>query len=465
MRILHVSLGLPPFRTGGLTKYSYDLMRTQLEKEHEVILLYPGRNALRGNTTIREEKIHQGIHVYEIINPLPVSLLGGVTLPALWIKPIQQDVYRSFLQKIYPDVIHMHTLMGIHREFLDAAKALGVRVVFTSHDYYGICPRVNLLDSAGTTCENYLQGMGCVSCNQDAYSMTMIYLMQSKVYRFFKNSKGIKALRKRMKVRMHSEKSGNDRLSDTSRNHGLDKAAQYVNLRSYYLEMFKLIDWFHFNSTIAEQEYKKYGAWDGHVIPILHRDIVDRRYIKHIEQTEKPLRIAYLGPVDRYKGFFLLHQSLEKLKSQGEVNWILHIYGDSLLSNEDVYDPTQYVFHGRYQYHHLEQIFDQTDIVVVPSIWKETFGFIGLEAMSFGVPVLVTDQVGFKDCIQDRFNGFIVPPDIHALSNQLNELIHSRELLRQINQNIVHMDVQFSMYQHVEQLMQGYTYVEAEVTR
>ncbi|WP_152395111.1 glycosyltransferase [Paenibacillus guangzhouensis] len=464
MRILHVSLGLPPFRTGGLTKYSYDLMRTQLEKEHQVYLLYPGRYIIRRNTTIREEKNHQGIQVFEIINPLPVSLLGGVKHPALWIKPVQLEVYLSFLQDINPDVIHLHTLMGIHRELIEAARALNIRVVFTSHDYYGICPRVNLIDATGNLCDNYLHGIGCVSCNQEAYSMTMIYLMQSKVYRFFKNSEGIKAIRKKIKKRMHSDKAANGRMSDPTRSFNRHQAAQYVNLRMYYLGMLKLIDWFHFNSTIAEQEYKKYGEWNGQVIPIQHRDIQDRRCIRYFEHTDKPLRIAYLGPVDRYKGFFLLHQSLEQLRLQGEMNWILHVYGDSS-DDADTYDSSRYIFHGRYQYHELQQIFDQVDIVVVPSIWKETFGFIGLEAMSFGVPVLVTDQVGCKDLIQNRINGLIVLPDIYELTNRLREVIHSREILREINQNLVCMDLRFSMYEHVEQLMKGYTGLEVGVVK
>jgi glycosyltransferase involved in cell wall biosynthesis len=35
----------------------------------------------------------------------------------------------------------------------------------------------------------------------------------------------------------------------------------------------------------------------------------------------------------------------------------------------------------------------------VPSLWKETFGLIVLEGLAFGVPVLVSDNVGAKDLL------------------------------------------------------------------
>lgn len=55
--------------------------------------------------------------------------------------------------------------------------------------------------------------------------------------------------------------------------------------------------------------------------------------------------------------------------------------------------------HDRYTYDELENIFDETDILVVPSIWYETFGFTVLEALSYGVPVIISGTVGSKDIL------------------------------------------------------------------
>ncbi|PWX16366.1 hypothetical protein CYK66_07125 [Clostridium perfringens] len=43
MNILHYSLGLPPYRSGGLTKYTIDLMEEQINQGENVSLLFPGK--------------------------------------------------------------------------------------------------------------------------------------------------------------------------------------------------------------------------------------------------------------------------------------------------------------------------------------------------------------------------------------------------------------------------------------
>jgi len=57
--------------------------------------------------------------------------------------------------------------------------------------------------------------------------------------------------------------------------------------------------------------------------------------------------------------------------------------------------------HDRYTYAELEMIFDKTDLLIVPSVWYETFGFQVLEALSYGVPVLVSGNVGAQDILAD----------------------------------------------------------------
>ena len=42
MRILHYSLGFPPYRRGGLTKYCLDLMAAQEMQGNVVAMCWPG---------------------------------------------------------------------------------------------------------------------------------------------------------------------------------------------------------------------------------------------------------------------------------------------------------------------------------------------------------------------------------------------------------------------------------------
>ena len=175
MRVLHYTLGLPPYRTGGLTKYAYDLMIEQINNKYDVYLLFPGEIKKNKNLEIRYHKNVQGIKSYEIINPLPVPLLKGVCEPELYMTKVDYIIYKEFLNQINVDIINIHTLMGLHEEFIRAAKELNIKLVYTTHDYYGLCTKVNFLNSEGDVCK--LRDVDrCIKCNQKGYGLNIIIL-------------------------------------------------------------------------------------------------------------------------------------------------------------------------------------------------------------------------------------------------------------------------------------------------
>ena len=83
MRILHYTLGLFPYRSGGLTRYTSDLMQAQSKKpEDQISLLYPGDISLINTKRHIARRCSYGkVKVYEIKNPSIVPLLHGVKSP------------------------------------------------------------------------------------------------------------------------------------------------------------------------------------------------------------------------------------------------------------------------------------------------------------------------------------------------------------------------------------------------
>ncbi|WP_158160154.1 glycosyltransferase, partial [Lactiplantibacillus plantarum] len=53
----------------------------------------------------------------------------------------------------------------------------------------------------------------------------------------------------------------------------------------------------------------------------------------------------------------------------------------------------------------LTNILDNLDVVVVPSIWEETFGFVPIECVTNGVPVLLSRHVGAEMLFTDDYQG------------------------------------------------------------
>ncbi|MEK4935472.1 glycosyltransferase [Bacillus sp. FSL M7-1345] len=461
MKILHISLGLPPYRTGGLTKYSVDLMHSQ-GQGHQVFLLYPGKFTLSKGTAIKKNKPYGNISVYELINPLPIPLLNGINQPEHFMKGIDHKVYEEFLGELNPEVIHVHTLMGIHMELFETAKRLGIKVVFTTHDYFGLCPKVNLMDSKGNICNDFNVGKSCIECNVNALSLPMIGVMQSYPYRYLKDSTIVKSLRK-IKKNQTKNNTVASSVEQEVEEIDVDLAKQYMELRNYYLTIFKLIDYFHFNSSIAKEQFEKYLDVSGKIVPISHQDIFDYRQERSVKKRDNSLvKLGYLGPIDTYKGFYSLKDKLDSLKEKGYINWHLGVYGD-FVNDPDTYNPEYYTFYGRYNYSQLKDIFNEVDLLIIPSIWKETFGFIGLEAQSYGVPIMVSEYVGFKDLIQNGETGFIYKVNRHDIIDKLSMILDDTSLLDYVNENLLKLDFPHLMEQHTKKIINLYQEVRAGV--
>ena len=117
MRILHYALGFPPYRSGGLTKFCVDLMAQQLEEKHKVALLWPGVMGF-GHANVRDRSPVKNVQSFELINPLPVPFAEGITAPTRYMRPADEDRFFRFFDQFRPEVIHIHTLMGLPAEFI-----------------------------------------------------------------------------------------------------------------------------------------------------------------------------------------------------------------------------------------------------------------------------------------------------------------------------------------------------------
>ena len=200
MKILHYALGFPPFRSGGLTKFCVDFMVQQAKESHTVAMLWPGQMGFINQKVVikKHENVNlsgQDILNFEVINPLPVSFDEGIADVAAFTKNVGSEVYKELLDRFQPDVIHVHTLMGLHRSFIEAAKEKKIRLVFTAHDFFPICPKVTIFRH-GAVCDCVQDCENCGICNATALSMNKIKVLQSPVYRKLKDSKIVKKLRK-----------------------------------------------------------------------------------------------------------------------------------------------------------------------------------------------------------------------------------------------------------------------------
>lgn len=449
MKILHYSLGLPPYRSGGLTKYSHDLMEEQIKQGDIVYLLFPGCIGFINKTTkIKYYKKYKDIQVYEMINPLPVPLLNGIAEANEFCKEVDKNIFIDFLSKIEVDVVHIHTFMGLYKEFLEACKDMNIKVVYTTHDYFGICTSVNFINSEGNLCETRNIDK-CIQCNSHAYSMNTIKILQSRLYRYSKNKGIISSLKKI--INMLKKENEVESTVFQSLNCKKINKDYYIKLLIYYDSMYKLIDYFFFNSNLAKEIYSRYIETNGSIISITHSDIKDNRVIKKFDGNK--LNLTYLGPYKDYKGFDLLINVMTELYDEGYTDITLNTYGDNKKINTCYKNIN---INGRYSYRNLKEIFDHTDILIVPSIWNETFGFITLEALSYATPVLVTNKVGSKDLVKKFDESMIVDSSLDGLKEKIINVFEDRDILNKINKKVIDDKFIYTINNHYFDIRDAY---------
>lgn len=442
MKILHYSLGFPPYRRGGLTKYCIDLMCEQA-KNNVVGMIWPGRmNLISKKSKIIKHKPYNicGISIqnYEIKGFLGVPLMDGINNVDYFLKKIDVKKIKKFLKKFKPDVIHFHTLMGLPYSFLCLVKGLGIKTVFTSHDYFGICPKATLFRSDGFICRGD-DKLFCYSCNINAFSIKKMYILQSPFYRMIKDNFIIKKLRKKRWNITYN-------VSNESVYSSKKYIKKYNMLQAYYLNMLNSFNVIHFNSSSTESIYSTLKINTSTVIiPITNYSICNHH---NIHKLNTIISISYMGPKTYHKGYYLLKEVCEKLYNEG-FKFSLNVFFE-----DDNYCEFLNC-HKPYDITNIEKAYSFSDYVVIPSIWNETFGFVVPEALSYGVPILVSSRVGSKDLIKGEF-GLIFNPTKDSLYKCIKSILCDKNMLLRFRQNIAKYYRPKLMSEHSREILSLY---------
>jgi glycosyltransferase involved in cell wall biosynthesis len=120
-------------------------------------------------------------------------------------------------------------------------------------------------------------------------------------------------------------------------------------------------------------------------------------------------RICFAGRHSLRKGIRFLLQALER---GGSEEWEMHFAGVPLQETEPLFSRycgrTPVIRYGALSQANLSRFFRSMDLLVLPSL-EEGFGLVVVQALSCGIPCIVSDRVGAADLIREGINGSIVP--------------------------------------------------------
>lgn len=443
MNILHVTLGNPKHHRGGLNRYCVDLMAEQKRKGHLVSVLYAGTYTYSNKTKIKR----MGTAEYAVNGALPVAIIYGIDDPMRYMKKTSEKVYRNWLIENKPDIIHVHSLMGIHEEFFMAAEQLRIPMIFTTHDYYACCFRCNLFNRDEQLCDGEFNAIQCQSCNAGAgLSRKSQMLLQAEWYQMIKNWSVMKFLKKK-KASMNKESKV---LKDEDTNN-LYGAEAFEKLYEYYYRIMKRMEVIHCNSEIAKTFYKKhYPRLTYEVLPISHKEIVCQ---KHIRKDCKKLHISYFGGMYVHKGYYQLKDAVLRLAEETTDEWDISLYGSEYT---DVYEDSRVRVKGIFTKMDEENVWENTDLLVFTSQWPETFGFGVLEALARGIPVICSDLVGANFLLGELIEECTYQHDNTVELKMCMESFLNPEYYALIQEKIVHLELPVDMGEHTGKILELY---------
>lgn len=179
--------------------------------------------------------------------------------------------------------------------------------------------------------------------------------------------------------------------------------------------------------------FERVGLWrkgiDTDVFDPKYRSLEMRKRLTR-GHPEDPL-IIYVGRIGAEKNLAFFKPLLERFP-----NVRLALVGDGpiRLSLEKELAGTNTVFTGILQGEELSQAFASADVFVMPSE-SETLGFVVLESMASGVPVVGARAGGIPDIIGHDRNGYMFRPgDVDDCAARLSQLLSDSKLRRKFGE-------------------------------
>jgi len=324
---------------------------------------------LYGNKVVIDHNLGGGANFYreQLLQETPLATVitnDGFVIFAGY-KLIDRIVYRyldfskafTFIVKNFKtDKIIINNLVGyenwveILHKTLKIKKKFGIKLSYKVHDYYCICPIYTLLDYK----KFYYCGIPsdlsyCAECF--ANNPIKEELIQIQINR-----------------------------------------NEFISWREIWRNFLKEVDEIYcFSQSSKDIILRVYPYLDEKIIIKPHKvdyiETIDA--IKYNKNRNSKIKIAVIGNINVSKGAKIIYEIAKYIDEKKITDIELHLFGELIYK----YIHPKIIQHGKYKREQLPKLMLQNDIdiILIPSVWPETFSYTTEEAMKMGLPVAVFD--------------------------------------------------------------------------
>lgn len=285
--------------------------------------------------------------------------LGAAARPAMITDDNYQRTYEEIFDIFHFDIVHIHHLKNHTFDLLDSIYKRNIPTIYSAHDYYVICPTLNLIDAEEMYCQGKYEQSKCNACLKKRLDMSGFSLetWQKRTQRMLEYCKSIVTPSKSVANILVEHFDVKDKIVVIP--HG---SPQYkrVSIPTYDLSVF---------------------------------------------------RVAFLGGIAKHKGSDLIYDVIVHNHDK-RIQWYsMGTVQDNrfmeLVTRDDVINLGQYQSENVYDLLETNQI----NLVCILSVCPETFCFTLSEAWQCNIPVVVTDIGALGTRVAENGAGIAVPLD------------------------------------------------------
>lgn len=392
MKILQVIHGYPMRYNAGSEVYTQTLSQG-LSDRHEVHVFTREEDAFAPDCRIRIEQDPDDSRV-------TLHIINNPRLRDRYRYAGVDQKFSEVLDEIKPDIIHVGHLNHLSTSMLGEASARHIPIVYTLHDYWLMCPRGQFMQMHPHSDEPTDLWAACDG-QEDRKCADSCYA------RYF---------------------SGAVEEYATDVSYWTD----WVTRRMQHVrEVADMVDVFIAPADYLRHRYRQDFGLSANKLVYLDYGFDLSRMKNRIRCASEPFTFGYIGTHIPSKGIHQLIQAFGRLNGDSGLKiWGRHKGQDTEALKAiakslpcDVSSRIEWLSEYRNQ-EIVEDVFNQVDAIVVPSIWVENSPLVIHEAQQARVPVITADVGGMAEYVHHEVNGLLFKHrSIEHLSIQMQRFV------------------------------------------
>lgn len=400
--IIICSNAYPPNFIGGAEIIAHNQAKALIAKGHNVVVFAGDTYSNKKQYEVYRESF-EGIEVYRIS-------LNAENFDNNFVNFKNKQIEKAFLKivDIYnPDVVHCHNIIGLSLGIIDIAKNIGLKTVITLHDHWGYCYKNTILKDEGKLCDDFTK---CEEC--------MKYITGGEVQIPMK-------------------------------------------FRKYYFKyILNKVDVFISPSKYLAESYIK-GGIPKEKMNVIWNGIDVEKYKKVVKKPSKKIRFTFVGYFGKHKGVITMLKALTHVRNKDFIE--INLVGEGEEKAEYIHFAKKHDiinnirFWGKVPNSEIQNVYAETDVYFIASIWPENQPVSITEALICGIPVIASNLGGNTELIINKKDGLLFKAgDALDLAEKIDYFIENRNLIDEYGKNGKEKMDRFSFTSQVDKILEKY---------